>query len=235
MAWLDIKWQLNAWRFNERDDEQGLQFAIVLIDAERGWSGVERYETGNLSNLGNQVFGGRIQIPSFHISGRGYFGIPDSLKPYLGIVVRAIEYDNSSIGNREADFNNFITVIEEGVKNMVDNGRIPSGSDLFNFANSSSLRDRRWKDDDDLIGNISFAYADFGMPVNQEYHRDTRIAYADPHFLGYIESRRFAGEGAIWSISTWPTILTGNASDSPDEYNTQERGGWWLFTPADMR
>jgi len=235
MAWLDIKWQLNAWGYNENDDEQGLQFAIILIDSDRNWSGVDRYETGDMSDVARQVMGGRIQIPPYHIAGRGYVGIPDSRKPYLGIVVRAVEYDNSSSSNREADYNDFIRVIQEGVQGIVDDGRTPTATDLLSFANTASLRDRRWRDDDDLIGNAAFVYSDFGTPVDEAYHTDTRMAYADPHFLGYIESSRFMGEDATWSFSIWPVILTGNTSEATEEYTTQERRGWWLFSPPDMR
>ena len=79
MAWLDVQWSLNAWRFNERDDEQGLQFAVVSIDESRRRVMVTTHSTGDLSNLGGrQVYGGRIQIPTYRIAGRGWFGIPDA-------------------------------------------------------------------------------------------------------------------------------------------------------------
>lgn len=235
MAWLDIMWQLNAWRFNERDDEQGLQFAIVLVDLRRRWVGVQTHFTGDMSNLGRQVMGGRIQIPSFEIAGRGWHGIPDSQKPYLGLVVRAIEYDNSSSENREADTNDFINAIQDGVQNIVNGGRTPTSNELFTFATSVGLRDRRWKDDDDLIGVRAIAYPNFGEPIDTEFHRDRRLAFSSPFYLNYLEGGRLAGEGAIWNLTTWPKILTGNPDEASSEYDTQEQGGWWLFTPPDMR
>ena len=235
MAWLDIAWSLNAWRFNEKDDEQGLQFAVVLIDLRRRWVGVHTHLTGDMSNLGRQVFGGRIQIPAFEITGRGWVGIPDAQKPYLGLVVRAIEYDNSSKKNREADTSNFINAIKEGVQAIVNQGRTPTSDELLSFATSVGLKDRRWRDDDDLIGVRATSYPDFGLPVDREFHRDTRQAFGSTYYSGFIQGGRFEGEDAIWSITTWPQILTGTASESDAQYNTQQRGGWWLFTPPDWR
>jgi hypothetical protein len=235
MAWLDIAWSLNAWRFNEKDDEQGLQFAVVLIDLSRRWVGVQTHLTGDMSNLGRQVFGGRIQIPAFEITGRGWVGIPDAQKPYLGLVVRAIEYDNSSKGNREADTNNFINAIKDGVQAIVNQGRTPTSHELLSFATSVGLKDRRWRDDDDLIGVRATSYPDFGVPVDIAFHRDARQAFGSTFYLGFIQGGRFEGEDAIWNITTWPQILTGTASESDAQYNTQQRGGWWLFTPPDWR
>jgi len=235
MAWLNINWQLNAWRFNERDDEEGLQFAVVTIDPDRRRVGVETYLTGDMSRLGRQVMGGRIQVPAFRISGRGWFGIPDSRKPFLGLVVRAIEYDNSSTRNRDADYADFGNAIRQGVQRVVDDGRTPTSRELLNFANSVRLRDRRWRDDDDLIGTLAYAYPEFGDPVDVTYHTDTRLANSDPHYLRYLQGGRISGEDAIWDLSTWPMILTGNPDDAGDEYATQERGGWWLFTRPGMR
>lgn len=235
MAWLDITWSLNAWRFNEKDDEQGLQFAVVLIDLRRRWVGVQTHFTGNMSNLGRQVFGGRIQIPAFEIAGRGWVGIPDAQKPYLGLVVRAIEYDNSSSGNRETDTDNFINAIQDGVQGVVNEGRTPTSDELLSFATSVGLKDRRWRDDDDLIGVRATSYPDFGATVDAEFHGETRQALSSFYYLGYLQGGRFEGEDAIWNITTWPKILSGNASESDNEYNTQQRGGWWLFTPPDMR
>ena len=54
MAWLDVKWSLNAWGFNERDDEQGLQFVIVSIDEERRNVIITTHSTGFLSDLGGR-------------------------------------------------------------------------------------------------------------------------------------------------------------------------------------
>ena len=235
MAWLDVTWSLNAWDFNERDDEQGLQFVVVLIDLRRRWVGVQTHFTGNMSNLGRQVFGGRIQIPAFEIAGRGWIGIPDEQKPYLGIVVRAIEYDNSSDKNRVSDTDNFKNAIQDGVQSIVNEGRTPTSEELLSFATSVGLKDRRWRDDDDLIGVQATSYPSFGAIVDAEFHRDSRQALSSLYYLSYFQRGQFTGEGAIWNIITWPKILSGNASESNADYNTQQRGGWWLFTRPDLR
>jgi hypothetical protein len=229
VAWLDIKWQLNAWRFNESDDEQGLQFAILVTNPARSWVGVQPYETGNMSALATQAFGGRINVPATLTPDRGWVGIPDASKPYFALVVRAIEYDNSSATNRTRDFNNFVTGIRERAQAVVAAGGFPSEDQLTTWGRAARLEDRRWKDDDDNIGTAAFVFPTFGSPVTEAYYAETRPGLTSLGFLRLERSVRLSGEDALWDFNMSASVLTGEP-DSPD-YDTQERGGWWFFEP----
>jgi len=146
-----------------------------------------------------------------------------------------IEYDNSSRKNREADTADFVNAIRAGVQRVVDEGRTPTSNELLSFATSVGLRDRRWRDDDDLIGVRATSYPDFGEPIDADFYGDSRLAFSSSYYLNYLQGGQIAGCGARWNLTTWPKILTGRADEASSDYDTQERGGWWLFTPPDMR
>lgn len=231
MAWLDIKWQLNAWGFEEsRGDEQGLQFAIVVTNPEKEWIGVTGYQTGNMNDLDRQLFGGRIKVPAEYAgTDRGWVGIPDATKPYFAVVARALEFDSSSDKNRRADYGAFVQAVREGCRASAAAGELPTEAQLLAWGRSAQISDRIWKDDDDNIGTAVVLWPDFGSPVSEQFYDVTTPGLTHLGFAGRFESNRLRGDGAIWDLTIGATVLTGETDDPI--YNTQERGGWWFFGP----
>ena len=119
-------------------------------------------------------------------------------------------------------------------KVLLMKGRTPTSEELLSFATSVGLRNRWGRDDDDLIGVRANAYPNFGARVDEEVHRETTQGLSNGYYLTYMQGGRFTGEDAIWNFTTWPVVITGDPRESSEEYNTQERAGWWLFAPIDM-
>lgn len=216
MAWLDVRWGLNAWRFNERDDEQGLHFALVTV--MDGTVNVHAHKTGDLSSLGHQMFHGRI---------RSQQNVPSSANPYLGIVVRGIEYDSSSGGDRTADYERFETTIATGAQEIVNRGAMPSTSELQAIADSAGLKDRRLRDDDDRIGVWTWVDPIFGQPVTADYD-SAPTGNVDIFYSTTFATSDLVGEGAEWKVAIYPMVKAGSPGTNEEWVTQQHAGAGWM-------
>ena len=156
MAWLQLSWKLNILDCNERRDEPSLQFLFITI-----FDGVVRIDSHKTGNL----FAGNIGWP-----GNRPFGIfnsknvPTPRNPFLGIVVRAVELDNSSSDDRNTDYQNFQDAVKRGVEDSLRAGGIPDATVLWRSAKAVQLIDN-FGDDDDRIGVSARAYPNYGREI----------------------------------------------------------------------
>lgn len=216
--WLDLRWSLNAWRFNEKNDEQGLHIALVRITDGR--VNVHAHSTGILGGSG-QVFWGRV---------RSHHHVPNSRSPFLGVIVRALEYDSSSGENRGRAYDSLAENVRLRAQEIVDAGRTPTQSDLAAAAEATYWPGKVFVNDDDLIGTWTQVFPDFGDLVGANYDSDGSTGNASPGFLAYLQSQRISGEDAIWDVVTWPVVLTGDPGNIP-EFVSQQNPGWGWIDP----
>lgn len=230
MAWLDIKWQLNTVRHEDRGgDEQALQFAIVVTNPDKDWIGVTGYETGNLRPHGLRAHSGRIKVPAeFAGPDRGWIGIPDATKPYFAIVVRALELDNSTDGNRSTDYGAFVQAVRAGCRASAGAGELPTEAQLLEYASSAEIIDRRARDDDDHIGDAVVLWPNFGWPVTEEFYEVTEPGLSSLGFIGQTEVNHFTGDDAWWILTVGASVLTGETNNP--HYDTRLGGGFWFFS-----
>ena len=154
MSWIHLTWSMQVHEENERNDHPQLQFALVTI--RDGQVQVHGHHTGKRLAKGKVLHWGSIR------SGRS---VPDPENPYFGIVVRAIELDNSR-GNRSSDRNNFFEDIRIESQTIVESGEVPTSNQLLKFG-ARTLKDDRG-DDDDRIGINARAFPDYGSQIFSE-------------------------------------------------------------------
>jgi hypothetical protein len=83
--------------------------------------------------------------------------------PYFAYVIRAIECDNSN--KREEDLSRFVNSIEEAAQASVTLGNLPGVNTIWVAGNEPKLNDRKWRDDDDIIGVSARVYPDYGTKL----------------------------------------------------------------------
>jgi len=86
--------------------------------------------------------------------------VPNTENPFLGIVIRAIEHDNSGY-DRQKDKDRFFNDIRNYLQNIVDSGAIPTANQLLEAGTQRNLIDN-FGDDDDRIGVNARAFPSFG-------------------------------------------------------------------------
>tara|TARA_R110002167_G_C12662194_1_gene650029 strand:- start:516 stop:1217 length:702 start_codon:yes stop_codon:yes gene_type:complete len=170
MAWIKVSWQLRIFDPEEglpnsepRVDEPSLQFALVTI-----FNRIVRlhgYTTGNvLPRFESPGFdssarvSNRVTVAAGSISSKN---VPTFDNPYFGFVVRAVEQDRSN--NRVKDNNDFYEAVRVEAQRLFDIGEIPTEELLETAANSVTLRDRLWRDDDDFLGVNARVFPNLGI------------------------------------------------------------------------
>lgn len=168
MAWVTVFWRFNAPDPEEAsrggnpiNDEPSLQFALITKFGEGDEDvRVNTYTTGNLfphagvrSDPRRADYTGRVSTQN----------VPTINNPFFGIVVRAIEEDNSSDKNRKADENDFYDAVDSIARERFRAGTQPTATDLWLAGNSLDLRDRVWRDDDDKVGVSARVYPFFAV------------------------------------------------------------------------
>lgn len=83
--------------------------------------------------------------------------------PYFAYVIRAIECDNSN--KRGEDLSRFVNSIEQAAQASVTLGNLPDVNTIWVAGNEPKLNDRRWRDDDDIIGVSARVYSDYGTKL----------------------------------------------------------------------
>lgn len=193
MAWLQLSWKLDILDKNEKSDEPSLQFIFVTI-----FDGVVRihpHKTGNLFK------GGGFGTGSIGWPGNRPFGIfnsrnvPTVRNPFLGLVVRAVELDNSGDSDREKDYQNLQDAVQRAVEDTLRAGGVPDSTILWRAANGVRLIDN-FGDDDDRIGVSARAFPNYGREIAAAIEAEPRLRsggtiMADtirPIELGFIEA-----------------------------------------------
>jgi len=167
MAWLQLSWNLNILEGNERGtDEASLEFFFVTI--MDGNVRVDPHRTGNLFS-GNIGWPGNIPTGTFSTK-----KVPTVRNPFLGLVVRATECDNSGASDRNADYTAIQDSIRNAVQETVDAGRIPTVEILWRAGNSVALIDN-FGNDDDKIGVSARAYPNYGNEIAAAIAAEPRL------------------------------------------------------------
>jgi len=192
MAWLQLSWKLDILDNNEKSDEPSLQFIFITIF--NGDIRINAHRTGNLFASGG--FG----VGTFGWPGNQPFGIfnsknvPTERNPFLGVVVRALECDNSGSSDRDTDFQNLQDAVRSAVEDNIRSGGIPDSTVLWRAAHGVKLIDN-FGDDDDRIGVSARAYPEYGRQISAAIAAESRlggggIVMADtiiPIELGFLE------------------------------------------------
>lgn len=205
MDWIHLTWRMRVDEENEYNDHPQLQFALVTI--KDGQVLVHDHHTGKRMRKGKVIHWGTLR------SGRS---VPNPDNPYLGIVVRAIELDNSR-DNRSTDRDRFFEDIRSQAQAVVDSGGVPTANELLKFGARSLINDVG--DDDDRIGLNARAFPDYGSrtageAANWVYYYDLSF-YDEREGLGYISTYRsirnlpFSENGAHYRL-TINLIVTPN-------------------------
>lgn len=172
MAWLQLSWKLDILDKNEKNDEPSLQFLFVTI-----FDGVVRihpHKTGNLFK------GGGFGVGTIGWPGNRPFGIfnsrnvPTARNPFLGLVVRAVELDNSGSSDRDLDYQNLQDAVRSAVEDTIRIGSVPDSTILWRAANKVKLIDN-FGDDDDRIGVSARAYPNYGREVAAAIEAEPRL------------------------------------------------------------
>ncbi len=122
--------------------------------------------------------------------------------PYFAMVVRAIECDNSSDAMRTADRADFLNAIVSEAQAEMDlaPGSLPLVGTLWSVGNALELRDRRWRDDDDMIGVSARVYPNLGRIFSEPtIIRPTSGTSIPGSTQG--TSMLFSRDGARWHMS----------------------------------
>ncbi len=213
MAWVRVNWELVIRDRNERSsDNPGLHLALVrILD---GTVEIHAHRTGYLAPEGYRAEG-TYTVSSWRGAVRSR-PVPTPENPYIGLVVRAIEHDESSLANRRDDYDDFVEAIRGKSQDSVDSGAVPSAEVLWAAGNSVALRDRTLKDDDDRIGVSARAYPDYGNEIAFDLAREDSF---EPNG-GYIwaTSRpldlRFLEEGAHYHLTGDLRVVTDDPAPS---------------------
>ncbi len=164
---LQVSWDLRVEGFSERSEEEvALQFALLTV-----MDGDVRLTEHNTMNLfpSTPRGTGLIVPPGAHNAEGKRFraggvittnNVPTVANPYLGFVVRAIEYDRSN--RRADDANRFWNAITTEAQRIVDGGELPTPDDLWTAGNGAGLNDRWGRDDDDKVSTSVRAFPEFG-------------------------------------------------------------------------
>ncbi len=205
MNWIHLTWSMQVREENERNDHPQLQFALITI--KDGQVIVHDHHTGKRLRKGKVLHWGSIR------SGRS---VPTPENPYFGIVVRAIELDNSR-GNRKDDRNLFFEDIRSKSQAIFDSGRVPTANDLLEFGLRRLKNDLG--DDDDRIGVNARAFPEYGSLISSEtpdwiYHYN--LSFTDEREgRGYLSTAKhirnlpFRENGAFYNLSV-DLIITPN-------------------------
>ena len=192
MAWLQLSWKLNILDNNEKSDEPSLQFIFITI-----FDGNIRIHAHRTSNL---FASGGFREGTIGWPGNQPFGIfnsknvPTERNPFLGLVVRAIECDNSGSGDRDDDYQNLQDAVRRAVEDTIRAGGVPDSTILWRAANATKLIDN-FGDDDDRIGVSARAYPNYGERISAAIAAESRLpgggtVMADtiiPIELGFME------------------------------------------------
>lgn len=172
MARLQLSWKLNILDSNEKNDEPSLQFIFITIF--NGDIRINAHRTGNLFASGS--FG----VATIGWPGNQPFGIfnsrnvPTVRNPFLGLVVRAVECDNSGSGDRDRDFQNLQEAVRSAVEDNIRSGGVPDSTVLWRAANGVRLIDN-FGDDDDRIGVSARAYPNYGRQISAAIAAESRL------------------------------------------------------------
>lgn len=206
MDWIHLTWFMKVDDENERNDHPQLQFALVTI--KDGQVLVHDHDTGERMRKGKVLHWGSIR------SGRS---VPNPENPFFGIVVRAIELDNSR-GNRCTDRNTFFEDIRSRSQEVVDSGNVPTANQLLEFGARTLINDAG--DDDDRIGINARAFPDYGSRTSGETPNWTyyyNLSFTDDREgRGYLSTYRdirnlpFSENEALYTLSV-------NCIITPDE------------------
>lgn len=226
MAWVEIAWDLNRFRENERDDETGLHFAIVtVID---GQARVHGHSTGDLSQVEvpeREAFEMSEWIipPGFWGRIRSQRNVPDGSNPFIGLVVRAVEYDNSSSAERTSDYERFVEDIRVATQQVVDSGELPTAEKLWSAGHAHGLTDN-FGDDDDRLGVSARVDHDWGTRLTGAIETEDSQPRGTP--LGGFRGQtlRFMDEGADYRFYFNWKLRAGRPGTDPEFVTQQHRG-----------
>lgn len=166
---IQLHWTLDLYIHEDRNgDEPILQFAYLTHNDGAPVVLGSRTEVLR-SSTGLAAFQGRISDPGgddgpLRLEGMQTLPMtPTRDDAYLGIAVRAVEADNSSGSNRNADYDDFLDSIQTAADATSD-GK-PDMATFWTSANAPRLRDRTWKDDDDKLGVSARIYPNYGERI----------------------------------------------------------------------
>ena len=141
--------------------------------------------------------------------------VPTPENPYIGLVVRAIEHDESSLANRRDDYDDFVEAIRGKSQDSVDRGAVP-WAEVLEAGNSVASRQQTSKMT--TIGSEcpARAYPDYGNEIAFDLAREDSF---EPNG-GYIwaTSRpldlRFLEEGAHYHLTGDLRVVTDDPAPS---------------------
>lgn len=229
MAWVEIEWHLLRIRDNERSgDEPGLHFAIVtVID---GSVNVHGHKTGDLQQLNEAPpsplltpVPGREIEPGFWGRIRSQRHVPSARNPFIGLVVRAIEYDNSSADKRNDDYEGFVRQVEAAAQTVVDLGDLPSPEQLWAAGHGVPL-DSGFGNDDDRLGVSARADAAWGERIAGALATEAEQPIGTPLGGFRFQLLEFHEEDAWYKLRFNWKMRAGDPGTIP-EYVTQQHPG----------
>ncbi|MFW2381653.1 MAG: hypothetical protein ACN4GZ_07845, partial [Acidimicrobiales bacterium] len=190
MAWLDILWRLDIVERNERSDAVGLQFAIVtVID---GSANVHDHHAALDDLDGVSILPTAQEKPWGRI--RSSVHVPSVRNPYLGMVVRAIEWDRTSASDRALDYAAFIDHVKMVANEAAEFGGAPGPTSLY-LAGMRPQLTYSLIDPDDRMGVSARARLDWASPLADGLAREVDLDVGKP--LGFMstETVRFQDDG----------------------------------------
>ncbi|WP_271271100.1 hypothetical protein [Aliamphritea hakodatensis] len=118
--------------------------------------------------------------------------------PFLGLAVVAIERDKSSGRDRRSARRATEQRLEERLDTVFNRGEMPTADDLWTITNEYRVRDRPFRDDDDVIGVSARIYPDIGSALLHTPFPNENERYMA---LTATDTLRFNRGGAIWEFS----------------------------------
>ncbi|MFW2381787.1 MAG: hypothetical protein ACN4GZ_08530, partial [Acidimicrobiales bacterium] len=146
---------------------------------------------------------------------------PSLRNPYLGIVVRAIEWDRTSAADRTLDYAAFIDHVKMVADEAAEFGGAPGPTSLYLAGMRPQLTDSLI-DPDDRMGVSARAKLEWATPMADGLAREGDLDVGTPLGLMATETVRFQDDG-VWELTFDWKLRAGRPG--PDDFPSSTQFG----------